>query len=65
MKLDWIASQQAAEQWGIIERQAQSLCSKGKVYGVVRLGHAWLIPKNSPKPFDVRTKIARRRKIGD
>jgi len=49
---------QAAEQWGITERQVQSLCSRGKVSGIQRPGHAWLIPKGTPKPVDGRTKQA-------
>jgi len=62
MELDWMSPQQAAEQWGITERQVQSLCAKGKVKGVVKLGHAWLIPKDSSKPLDGRTKAAKKGK---
>jgi len=51
--------QQAAEQWGITERQVQSLCSEGKVGGVERLGRAWIIPKQTPKPLDGRTKATK------
>ena len=58
MELDWMTSKQAAERWGITERQVQSLCSKGKVSGIQRLGHAWLIPTDTPKPIDGRTKQA-------
>ena len=63
MKFDWITPRQAAEQWGITERQVQSLCSKGKIIGLVRLGHAWLIPKDAPKPIDGRTKAAKEAKL--
>jgi hypothetical protein len=59
MELDWITPQQASKLWGITERQIQSLCSKGKVKGVVRLGRSWLIPKGTPKPLDGRTKEAK------
>lgn len=59
MKLDWITPRHAAEQWGITERQVQSLCAKDKIHGVVRLGHSWLIPKNATKPIDGRTRAAK------
>ena len=62
MEIDWITPQQASERWGITERQIQSLCSKGKVDGVVRLGRSWLIPKDAPKPIDGRTKAAKQQK---
>ena len=64
-KLEWISPQQAAEKWGITLRQAQSLCSRGKIQGVVRLGHAWLIPKDAPRPIDGRTKAAKQAKRGE
>ena len=59
MELDWITPLQASEKWGITERQVQSLCSQGKIYGAVRLSKLWLIPKDAPKPLDGRTKIAK------
>ena len=62
MDLEWISAQQASELWGITKRQVQSLCSQGKVLGVKRLGNAWLIPKDAPRPTDGRTKAAREAK---
>jgi hypothetical protein len=59
MELQWITPRQAAKQWGITERQVQALCFKGKIHGVVRLGHSWLIPKDAKKPIDGRTKAAK------
>jgi len=50
MELGWITPKQAAERWAITERQVQSLCLKGKISGVERIGRAWLIPKHTPKP---------------
>jgi hypothetical protein len=60
MELDWITPQQAAENWGISDRQVQALCAKGRIYGAVRLGRGWLIPKSSPKPKDGRVNNRRR-----
>jgi hypothetical protein len=59
MELDWITPGQAAEQWGITHRQAQSLCKQGHIKGAVQLGRVWLIPKDTPKPIDGRTKEAK------
>jgi hypothetical protein len=59
MEINLISSQQAAEQWGITDRQVQSLCLQGKIEGATRLGRAWLIPKDASKPIDGRTKAAK------
>ena len=56
VKLEWMSPEQAAEIWGITKRQVQSLCKQGKVDGIARLGHAWLIPKDAPRPADGRKK---------
>ena len=62
MELDWITPRQAAEKWGIKERQVQLLCSQGKIKGVMRLHRSWLIPKDAQKPVDGRTKEQREKK---
>jgi hypothetical protein len=59
MGIEWITPKQAAERWGITERQVQSLCSNGKVSGAERFAHVWLIPRDAPKPVDGRTKAAK------
>ena len=56
MELEWITAQQAAEKWGITVRRVQVLCKNSQINGVVRLGQAWLIPKDAPKPADGRYK---------
>jgi hypothetical protein len=38
------------------------MCSNGKIPGAVRKGRIWLIPKNTPKPVDGRTKAAKQNK---
>ena len=60
MDLEWITPKEAGNKWGIKARQVQSMCAKGKIIGVVRLGHVWLIPKDAPKPIDGRTRNGRR-----
>ena len=59
MDLDWISPFQASEKWGITERQVQSLCKQGKIDGVIKWNRSWLIPKDTPRPIDGRTKIAK------
>ena len=63
MELDWITPSQAAEQWEITERQAQSLCAQGKVKGAIRVSRVWLIPKDACKPIDGRTKAAKQKSM--
>jgi excisionase family DNA binding protein len=62
MELNLMSSKQAAEKWGITDRQIQTLCSQGKIIGATKLGRAWLIPKDAPKPLDGRTKAAKHQK---
>jgi len=52
----------AAEQWGISMRRVQALCEANKIEGAVLLGRMWLIPMNTPKPVDGRTKQAKQEK---
>ncbi|MCL2223320.1 MAG: helix-turn-helix domain-containing protein [Oscillospiraceae bacterium] len=56
MELEWITTQQAADKWDITVRRVQALCKNNQINGVVRLGKAWLIPKDAPKPPDSRFK---------
>lgn len=59
MELTWMSPEQIAEKWGITKRQVQALCAEGKVIGAVKLGRAWLIPMDAPKPIDGRTLAAK------
>jgi len=63
MEINVMSSQQAAELWGITDRQVQSLCSQGKIKDAIKLGRAWLIPKDAPRPIDGRTKVAKQEKL--
>ena len=49
----------AAAIWGITMRRVQILCDNGKVKGSFRMGKTWIIPRNTPKPIDGRTKEAK------
>ena len=54
---------EAAELWGISMRRVQILCENGKVTGAVRMGRTWIIPRETTKPMDGRTKAAKETKI--
>ncbi|MCL2398376.1 MAG: helix-turn-helix domain-containing protein [Defluviitaleaceae bacterium] len=57
--MDWITPKEVGDKWGIKERRVQIMCSRGQIPGVVRKGRMWLIPKDTPKPIDGRTKAGR------
>lgn len=59
MEMDWITPHQAAEKWNISDRRVQALCANGQVEGASRLGRVWLIPKDTQKPKDGRSKNGR------
>ncbi len=48
----------AAEKWGVTVRRVQELCKNGSIPGATRFGRAWMIPEDSQKPADRRTKAA-------
>lgn len=54
--MEYITARDAALKWGISERRVQLLCEQGRIDGVQRLGKAWAIPKESPKPMDKRLR---------
>lgn len=54
--MNGMTTKEAAEKWGITPRQVQLLCSKGRIPGAVRFGHAWLIPADAEKPQDGRRR---------
>jgi len=62
MELNLMSSKQAAELWGITDRQVQSLCLHGKINDATKLGREWLIPKDAQRPLDGRTKAAKQAK---
>ena len=62
MDMDWLTPEEAGTEWGVKARRVQALCLNGKIQGVVRKGRGWLIPKNTPKPIDGRTRAAREHK---
>ena len=57
--MEYLKIEEIAKQWGISIRRVQLLCADGKIEGAVRFGRAWMIPKNTNKPIDGRTKAGR------
>ena len=52
----YMTVQEAAQKWGISERQVQKLCKNERIDGLVKLSRVWLIPKDATKPIDNRRK---------
>jgi len=46
----YISVREAAERWGITERQVQKICAEGRIDGVTRFSNTWAIPEDVPKP---------------
>jgi len=57
--VEYITVKDAAKKWGITVRQVQSVCENVRVEGAIRMGKMWLIPRDSSRPIDGRTKAAK------
>lgn len=51
---DYYTIKEAAKKWGLTERWVRTLCSQGRIPGVVQFGRVWAIPQNASKPEDGR-----------
>lgn len=56
---NYISIAQAAQNWNLSNRRVQALCASGKIKGAIQIGRDWMIPRDSPRPADGRTKAAR------
>lgn len=56
IEMDYISVKEASERWNVSERWIQKLCEEGRINGVKRFGHSWMIPKDAKKPNDLRKK---------
>ena len=54
--MDYITAKQAAKKWDISLRWVQTYLKDGRIEGAIRFGRAWMIPTNTKKPCDGRTK---------
>ena len=46
----------AAEKWGVTPRRVNYYCAGGRIPGAVKMAGVWLIPKETEKPCDRRTR---------
>lgn len=56
---EYLSIKETAERWGISQRRVQTLCSQGRIPGIIRVGYIWGIPSDSKKPTDARVKTGR------
>jgi len=54
--MEYIDVRKAAELWDTTERRVTALCRDGRIVGAKKDGKLWLIPDDTPKPLDGRTK---------
>jgi len=60
--MEYITPKEAGELWGISERRVQYLCANGQIDGGKRLGgKVWVIPADTSKPIDGRTRAAKQK----
>lgn len=46
----YMTTKDAAEKWGITQRQVQNHCKKDRIPGVVKHGTTYMIPANAKRP---------------
>lgn len=56
--MDYISARETATRWDISQRRVAALCSEGRIAGAMLVGNSWIIPCDSVKPIDARTKAA-------
>ncbi len=48
---EYMTTKEAAEKWGITQRQVQIHCKKERIPGVIRINNGYLIPRNATRPI--------------
>lgn len=54
--MDYIDVHTLSQQWKMSERKITAFCREKRIAGAVKNGKLWLIPDNTEKPLDGRTK---------
>lgn len=49
-----LSSAEVAQLWGVSTRRVGQYCADGRIAGAQKVGRAWAIPANAPKPEDPR-----------
>ena len=52
--MDYITIREVSEKWGVSTRAVTYQVVAGRIPGVIRVGNMWLLPKDAPKPEDMR-----------
>lgn len=46
----YMTTREAADKWGITDRQVQILCKENRIAGATRMSRIWVIPEKAEKP---------------
>ena len=46
-----MTTKQAAEKWGITQRQVQNHCKMGRIPGVIKFNTSYMIPSDAKRPI--------------
>lgn len=57
--MKYLSAKETGERWGLSERRVETLCSQGRIPGLIRIGRSWGIPDDVEKPEDKRIKTGR------
>lgn len=57
--MEYLSVRQIAKKWDVSRRRVQTLCTEGRIQGVIRVGSYWAIPVDAEKPKDERVKSGR------
>lgn len=55
--MGYLTIKQLSEKWKISERRIVNLCRENRISGAIKNGMVWMIPEDTVKPADKRTKI--------
>ena len=61
--MELMTTKDAAIKWGLSMRRVQVLCDNGKIPAAYKLGGIWIMPKDTPKPIDGRTKASKKQEV--
>ena len=54
--MEYLSVHIMSEKWNMKERKLTSLCRENRIAGARKIGKEWMIPSDSIKPIDMRTK---------
>lgn len=54
--MEYLTTVEMSKKWNISSRRIITLCTEGRIDGVIKKGKMWLIPSNAEKPRDERCK---------